>query len=114
MDALDKKRAEAVKAGRMLIIYFYKDTCPVCKKLNATTFQDLKVRAELKKDYIAVKVNITDSSDEDSKALQKRFKVFSSPSFVFFDHDGEELSEELFYGYMGPDEFYDTLDLIAN
>ncbi len=114
MDALDKKRAEAVKAGKMLIIYFYKDTCPVCKKLNATTFQDLKVRAELKKDYIAVKVNITDSSDEESQALQKRFKVFGSPSFVFFDRDGEELSEELFYGYMGSEEFYDTLDLIAN
>jgi len=114
MDELEAKRKEAVKADKLLIIYFYKDTCPVCKKLNATTFQDLKVRAELKQDYVAVKVNITDTSDEQSQVLRKRFKVFGSPSFVFFDRDGEELTKELFYGYQGPEDFYDTLDLIAN
>lgn len=114
MKALDKKRVEAVKAGKMLIIYFYKDTCPVCKKLNATTFQDLKVKAELKQDYISVKVNITDRSSKESQELKKRFKVFGSPSFVFFDSHGEELPNELFYGYMNPEEFYDTLDLIAD
>lgn len=114
MDELEAKKKEAVKADKLLIIYFYKDTCPVCKKLNATTFQDLKVRAELKQDYIAVKVNITDTSDKKSQALRKNFKVFGSPSFVFFDSDGEELTEELFYGYQGPEDFYDTLDLIAS
>ena len=114
MNELEAWKKEAVKNGKALIIYFYKDTCPVCKKLNATTFQDEKVRAELKKDYIAVKVNITDTSDQESQAIQKKFNVFGSPAFVFFDRDGEELVDAMFYGYENPEEFYDTIEMIAN
>ncbi len=108
------KKDEARKSGKLTIVYFYKDTCPVCKKLNATTFKDIKVIAGLKKYYMALKVNITDSSNKDAKALQKKFNVFGSPSFVFFNKEGKELKDELFYGYQDPEEFYDTIDLIAN
>ncbi|AKF25303.1 cytochrome C biogenesis protein [Sulfurovum lithotrophicum] len=111
---LDAKIKEAIKARKLLIIYFYKDTCPVCKKLNATTFQDPKVRAKLKEKYVAVKVNITDTSDEKSQAIRKRFNIFGSPSFVFFDRNGKELKNDLFYGYEDPKEFFDTLDIISD
>ncbi len=114
MNELELKKELALKEGKFLVIYFYKDTCPVCKKLKATTFQDEKVRAELKKDYIAVRVNITDSADKESQAIQKRYNVFGSPAFVFFDKSGKELHDSMFYGYEEPEEFYDTLDLIAN
>ncbi len=114
MNELELKKELALKEGKFLVIYFYKDTCPVCKKLKATTFQDEKVRAELKKDYIAVRVNITDSADKESQVIQKRYNVFGSPAFVFFDKSGKELHDSMFYGYEEPEEFYDTLDLIAN
>jgi thiol:disulfide interchange protein DsbD len=114
INELKSKKAQAIKEGKLLVIYFYKDTCPVCKKLKATTFQDEKVRAELKKDYIAVRVNITDSANKESQALQKKHNVFGSPAFVFYDKSGKELPDTLSYGYEDPTEFYDTLDLIAN
>ncbi len=114
LDDLDTKKEQAVKEGKFLVIYFYKDTCPVCRKLKATTFQDMKVRDALKRDYIAVRVNITDSSNIESQALQQEYNVFGSPAFVFFDKKGKELRAEMFYGYQGPEEFYDTLDMIVN
>jgi thiol:disulfide interchange protein DsbD len=114
LDDLDTKKEQAVKEGKFLVIYFYKDTCPVCRKLKATTFQDKKVRDALKQDYIAVRVNITDSANIESQALQQEYNVFGSPAFVFFDKDGKELRAEMFYGYQGPEEFYDTLDMIVN
>jgi len=114
LDDLKVKKEQALKEGKLLVIYFYKDTCPVCKKLKATTFQDEKVRAVLKKYYIAIRVNITDSENKESQALQKKNHVFGSPAFVFFDKDGKALTDSLTYGYEDPSEFYDTLDLIAN
>jgi thiol:disulfide interchange protein DsbD len=74
----------------------------------------MKVRDALKRDYIAVRVNITDSSNIESQALQQEYNVFGSPAFVFFDKKGKELRAEMFYGYQGPEEFYDTLDMIVN
>jgi thiol:disulfide interchange protein DsbD len=114
MAELEIKKEQARKEGKLFVIYFYKDTCPVCKKLKATTFQDRKVRDALKQYYIAVRVNITDSNNKESQAIQKKFNVFGSPAFVFFDQKGKALPNSMFYGYESPEEFYDTLDLIAN
>jgi thiol:disulfide interchange protein DsbD len=114
LEELALKQKQALKEEKLLVIYFYKDTCPVCKKLKATTFQDEKVRAALKKYYIAVRVNITDSANKESQAIQKKFNIFGSPAFVFFDQEGKELPNSMFYGYEDPEEFYDTLDLIEN
>ena len=113
METLQKVLKKAKSEKKPVIVYFFKRTCPVCKKLEATTFQDPKVRAALKKDFVALKVDITDPSDTKRQKIRKRFKVFGSPSFVFFDSDGEYLPEETFYGYQDAESFYEILDMAA-
>jgi thiol:disulfide interchange protein DsbD len=81
--------------------------------LKYTTFKDVKVQEVLKNEYVALSVNISDSSDEDRMELKKMFGIFGPPGFVFVGSDGEVMKSDMFYGYEGPDEFYDTLDLIA-
>ena len=45
--------------------------------------------------------------------IKKKFQVFGPPGFVFIDAEGDELKDNMFYGYLDPSDFYDTLDMIA-
>ena len=111
--AYEIKRRQAMDEGKTMIIYFYTDTCPVCKHLKDTTYKNARVQEKLNNDYIAVSVNMSDGTDKKISALKKKFQVFGPPGFVFLDSDGKIMEDEKFYGYQEPDEFYDTLDLIA-
>ncbi len=111
--AYDIKRRQAMDEGKTMILFFHTDTCPVCKHLRETTYKDARVQKMLKDKYVAVSVNISDKSDEKIAVLKKKFQVFGPPGFVFVNSDGEVMEDEKFYGYQEPNEFYDTLDLIA-
>ncbi len=113
LDELESKKEEAEDTEKLLVIYFYTDWCPVCAKLKRTTFADSRVMSELKKNYVAVQVNMTDKEDEKIQAIKKQFNIFGPPALVFFDREGEELKDENVYGYQEPDEFFDYLEIIA-
>jgi len=111
--AYDIKRRQAMDEGKTMIMFFHTDTCPVCKHLRDTTFKDPRVQEKLKKEYVAVSVNMTDKTDKKIEELKVMFQVFGPPGFVFINSEGKEMKDEKFYGYQEPEEFYDTLDLIA-
>ena len=73
----------------------------------------LDLLKKLKNDYVAVSVNMSDKTDKKIDELKQMFQVFGPPGFVFLDSEGKELKDAKFYGYQEPEEFYDTLDLIA-
>ena len=45
--------------------------------------------------------------------MKMKFAILNPPAFVSVDRDGQELKDEQFYGYLEPEGFYDTLDLIV-
>ncbi|NOR56251.1 MAG: thioredoxin fold domain-containing protein [Sulfurovum sp.] len=107
------QRRRAMDEGKTMVMFFHTDTCPVCKHLRDTTFKDARVQKILKEKYVAVSVNISDATDKKIIELKKKFQIFGPPGFVFIGPDGKERKEDQFYGYQEPEEFYDTLDLIA-
>ncbi|MEA2048052.1 MAG: protein-disulfide reductase DsbD [Campylobacterota bacterium] len=111
--AYDIKRRHAMDEEKTMVIFFHTDTCPVCKHLRDTTFKDARVQQILKEKYIAVAVNISNTSDKKIVELKKMFNIFGPPGFVFIGPDGKENKDDMFYGYQEPEEFFDTLDLIA-
>jgi thiol:disulfide interchange protein DsbD len=111
--AYDIKRRQAMDENKTMIIFFHTDTCPVCKHLRDTTFKDQRVQEKLEKEYVAVSVNISDKTDKKIEEIKQMFQVFGPPGFVFIGSDGKEIKDAKFYGYQEPEEFYDTLDLIA-
>ena len=113
MNAFEAAQQKAQKAGKALVVYFYSNTCSVCKKMKATTLKDRRVRKILNEKFVAVRVNITNHSDEKSMAIKRRFKVFGTPTMLFFGSHGELLKDETVYGYVSPEEFYDLLDILA-
>jgi len=113
LTAYEIKRRQAMDEGKILILFFHTDTCPVCKHLRDTTFKDAKVQALLKEKFVAVSVNISDKSNKKTEELKSKFGVFGPPTFVLINAEGKELKEEELHGYFEPEEFYDTLDLLA-
>ena len=106
---LDKAREEAKEKGKPLFVYFYKETCSLCNKLEMTTYQDKKVIKILSDKFISVKVNISNPLDKGTNQLRKDFEVFGAPSFVFYTPDGT--FDGMDYGYQSPEGFHDLLEL---
>ncbi len=113
IDEYNIKLKQAMEEDKPMIIFFYADACPVCKRLKESTFKDVNVRKKLNDDYIALSVNIGDKSIKGMPALKKLFQIFGPPGFAFVDSDGEIMNDEKFYGYNAANEFYDILDMIA-
>jgi len=111
--AYDIKRKQAMDQGKTMIIFFHTDTCPVCKHLRDTTFKDKRVQQKLQEEYVAVSVDMSDKTDKKIDEIKQMFQIFGPPGFVFISSDGKELKDYKFYGYQEPEEFFDTLDLIA-
>jgi len=109
----EEARNKAIKEKKAMILFFHHDKCPVCKRLKESTFKDARVQQKLRDDYVALGINMTDKSDMKIEEIKKKFQIFGPPGFVFFNSDGEELKDEMFYGYNAANEFYDILDLIA-
>jgi thiol-disulfide isomerase/thioredoxin len=94
----------AVEKKQPVLIDFYTDWCPHCKRLDAITFNDDKVSEYFKKEnYVLIKINPEKDTEAESK-----FKVYSYPTLVIFKNDGSELDRML--GFSDPDSLISSLE----
>ncbi|MCP4008356.1 MAG: protein-disulfide reductase DsbD [Proteobacteria bacterium] len=106
---LDQQLTAASRAGKKVMIDYYADWCVECLKMEETTFKDPAVRAELRANFAALQVDVTDPNDEKRKALKKRYGVFGPPAALFFDARGKQLKDKSFYGFKQADKFLQHL-----
>lgn len=102
---LERELARAAAAGKPALVEYYADWCADCVRMAQTTFRNPRVAAALRRDVVALRVDVTDPRDPDSRALKRRFSVFGPPATLFFGRDGKPLPGRHFYGYLGADEF---------
>jgi thioredoxin:protein disulfide reductase len=95
--------------GRPVMLDFYADWCVSCKEMEAFTFSDPRVRAELD-GMLLLQVDVTAHTEAD-RALLKRFSLFGPPGIVFFDPQGQEIRGLRVIGYQNADRFLKTLSL---
>ena len=101
---------EKLKApGRPVMLDFYADWCVSCKEMDAFTFSDPKVRAQLGA-LLLLKADVTENS-EAHRALLKRFSLFGPPGIIFFDAQGREIRGLRVVGYQNAERFLKTLSL---
>ncbi len=94
----------AAEKKQPVLIDFYTDWCPHCKRLDAITFSDARVSEYFNKEnYALIKIN----PEKDIEA-ENKFKVYSYPTFVIFKPDGVELDRML--GFKYPDELIKSLE----
>ena len=103
---------EKLKApGKPVMLDFYADWCVSCKEMEAFTFSDPKVRAQLD-GMLLLQADVT-AHNEAHRALLKRFSLFGPPGIVFFDAQGREIRGLRVIGYQNPERFLKTLSLAA-
>ena len=104
---------QAQKQNKLLMLDYYADWCLDCLRMEGTTFKAPVVVDTLRKDFIMVKVDVTDAANDAVKAVKKRFNVYGPPATLFFDSNGNELDQYKFYGYKDSDEFMQILNSIV-
>ena len=95
--------------GRPVMLDFYADWCVSCKEMEAFTFSDRRVRAQLD-NMLLLKADVTAGNEAD-KLLLKRFSLFGPPGIVFFDARGREIKGLRVIGYQDAERFLKTLSL---
>ncbi len=76
--------------GQPTIVDFYADWCIPCKELDAITFTDQSVIDESKR-FRTLKVDLTNTGDEQIQQMMDRFEIIGVPTVIFFDAEGNEI-----------------------
>ncbi len=114
---LDRALALAKDSGKLIIVNFYTDWCPNCRRMNEKTYRDEGILKQLSKSFISVKLNAESSQPliiegqavtEYQVALM--FRVNSYPTTWFLSSEGRPILPVR--GYYGPDLFAPMLRFV--
>ncbi|MGH8668208.1 MAG: protein-disulfide reductase DsbD [Burkholderiales bacterium] len=97
--------------GKPVMLDFYADWCVSCKEMEAFTFSDPKVRAQLD-GMLLLQADVTAHNEAD-RALLKRFSLFGPPGIIFFDAQGREIKGLRVVGYQNAGRFLTTLSRVT-
>ncbi|MDE0644616.1 MAG: DUF255 domain-containing protein [Gammaproteobacteria bacterium] len=114
---LDKALALAKDSGKLIIVNFYTDWCPNCRRMNEKTYRDEAVLKQLNNSFIPVKLNaessrllIIEGQTVTEYQVALMFRVGSYPTTWFLTSDGRPLLPVM--GYYGPDLFAPMLRFV--
>jgi thiol:disulfide interchange protein DsbD len=96
--------AEAVRAGRPVLIDFWADWCIACKELDKKTFSEPEV-IEASKSFVMLKVDSTSARDLQAKAVCQKYRVKGFPTLVFLAADGKEVEDLRVTGFEPKKDF---------
>jgi len=102
---LDQRISQA--KGKTVMLDFYADWCVSCKEMERFTFSDEGVQ-DLLKPALVLQADVT-AYDEVDKALLKRFGLYGPPGILFFNKQGNELTDFRVVGYQNAEQFTKTL-----
>lgn len=110
---LDAELARAAGENKLVMLDYYADWCVDCVRMQKTTFRDARVLEVLNKNFITLKIDVTDARNENAQALKKRYAVFGPPALLFFDRNGNELTDYHSYGYRNSTDFHALLTALS-
>ncbi|TLX46921.1 protein-disulfide reductase DsbD [Pseudoalteromonas phenolica] len=108
--ALREEVAQANQQGKIAMVDLYADWCVACKEFEKYTFSDEKVKQAFK-DFSLLKLDLT-VTNEVSKEIYQTFNVVGLPAILFFDAQGNELSNLRITGFQSAEEFTSHLEKV--
>ncbi|MFA6971142.1 MAG: protein-disulfide reductase DsbD [Gallionella sp.] len=97
--------------GKIVMLDFYADWCVSCKEMERFTFADPAVQARLKS-AIVLQADVTANSTAD-KDLLKKFGLYGPPGILFFNEQGQEISDFRVVGFQNAGQFLNTLQRVG-
>ncbi len=107
---IDELNEALAETNRPVMLDFYADWCVSCIEMERFTFSD-PVVAQYMQQMLLLQVDVTDHNEAD-RALLKRFSLFGPPGIIFFDAQGQELSEPRVIGFMAAAPFSQLLEQV--
>jgi len=109
---------EAAEANRRVMVYFYQDGCPYCKKLLEDNFGQRDITEKTQKYFDVVTINIWGDREVtvgDKVVKEKDFaaalKVQYTPTLLFFNEETKAVYRA--NGYYPPEKFEVVLDYVG-
>ncbi len=111
--------ADAAAQNKRLMLFFYQDGCPYCKKLIEFNFtqHDIVKKAQSTVDVLAIniwgdrEVTWLDGETMTEKAFAKKMRVMFTPTMLFLDEQGKVALRV--NGYYKPSKFKAALTYVA-
>ena len=107
--SVDELNNQLDKSNQIVMIDLYADWCVACKELEKYTFSDPRV-SNILNQFKLIKFDITKTTDSHSKYL-KDMRIFGPPGIFFYDK-GKEIDNTRIVGFIEPDDFLKTLNLV--
>lgn len=115
---LNEDIEEATEAGKKLIVFFYQDGCPYCKKLLDDNFSQKAIADKTRKYFDLVAVNMWGDNElalgektYTEKTFAETASVMYTPTILFFDEKGRVILR--MNGYYHPAKFDAVLDYVS-
>lgn len=96
--------AKAKATGKPVLADFFAEWCTACKELDKLTFTDPRVRERVARDFVPLKVDGTDDTDE-VRALQAKYGVVGLPLVTVIGPDGRQQPDPKVAGFLPPEQF---------
>jgi thioredoxin-related protein len=106
---------EAAGDGKRLMLYFWQDGCPACRKMKETTLADRAIVDKTRRHFVAVALDVfgerelqwTDGRKMREKELARALNIRGTPTLLFLDERGAVALRLV--GYVPPQRFATTL-----
>lgn len=109
---------EAADEGKRLMVYYYQDGCPYCKKLLEDNFGQREIADKTQRYFDTVAINLWGDKEVTvgdkaytEKAFAEALKVQYTPTLLFFSEDKKIIFRA--NGYYPPEKFSALLDYIG-
>ncbi len=110
---------EASQAGRRVLLYFYQDGCPYCKKLLDVNFSQRQITDKTQKYFDVIAINIWGDQEvydltgkaTTEKQFSEALKVMFTPALLFLDEGGDVVIR--LNGYYPPQKLEAVIDFVG-
>lgn len=109
---------DAADNDKRLMVYYYQDGCPYCKKLLEENFSQREITEKTQKYFDVVSINLwgdkevaVGDKDYTEKEFAEALKVQYTPTLLFFDENNKIIFRA--NGYYPPEKFSALLDYIG-
>ncbi len=93
---------KAKEENKIVMLFLTQEGCPACEYMKDVVFEDARVAEFLKANFVGVEIDVYKDT------LPKGIRAFGTPTFYFFDSDGQRIGRQLIGG-MESGEFYSRL-----
>lgn len=110
---------EAAEANKRVLLFFYQDGCPYCKKMIEVNLAQKAIADKMRANIDAITINMwgdREVTDMDGETLKEKdfavkLKVMYTPTMLFLDENGKVILRV--NGYYKPNKFMTALNYVT-